>query len=276
MFVGFLTSGQLGTLRDSLAWAEKHAFRSISIAVSPGSKFLNVPEVLSDPTQARALIRDSKTMISAIGFYGNPIHQDPATRKANKDYFMQVIEVCHELEVPVATGWIGMYPGSVDDNVREFSKEWPEIIKKAEGLGVKIAIENCMGNIAYRPDIWEKLFEAIPSNSLGLEFDPSHLIFQLMDAVEVADRFGDRIFHTHMKDGQVLWRRISQYGINSGATHLHRLPGFGDLNWAQFISVLKKHHYDYALSIEHEDPYFGYNDGLVLARKFLDRFVPDT
>jgi len=215
-------------------------------------------------------------MVSAMGFYGNPIHQDPATRKANKDYFMQVIEVCHELEVPVATGWIGMYPGSIEDNVREFSKEWPDIVKKAEELGVKIAIENCMGNIAYRPDIWEKLFKAIPSDNLGLELDPSHLIFQLMDAVEVADRFGDKIFHTHMKDGQMLWRRVSQYGIGSGETHLHRLPGFGDLNWAHFISVLKKHHYDYALSIEHEDPYFGYNDGLVLARKFLDRFIADT
>jgi sugar phosphate isomerase/epimerase len=97
---------------------------------------------------------------------------------------------------------------------------------------VKIAIENCMASMAYRPDIWEKLFEAIPSSSLGLEFDPSHLIFQLMDAVEVADRFGDRIFHTHMKDGQILWKRVSQYGMESGGVHLHRLPGFGDLNWA--------------------------------------------
>lgn len=275
MFVGFLTGGQLGDLGSSLSWAEKHGFRSISIAAPPGNSILNVPETLSDPALTRATLKDSKTIVSAVGFYGNPIHQDPAVRKANKEYFIQVVELCHKLEVPVATGWIGVYPGSVDDNLREFRKEWPDIIRRAEDTGVKIAIENCRANIAHRPDIWERLFEAIPSNNLGLEFDPSHLIFQLMDAVEVADRFGDKIFHTHMKDGQMLWRRISQYGMESGGTHLHRLPGFGDLNWAQFISVLKKHGYDYALSIEHEDPYFGYDEGLVLARKFLDRFVTD-
>jgi sugar phosphate isomerase/epimerase len=276
LFVGFLTGGQLGDLGSSLSWAEEHGFKSISIAAPPQNNILNIPEVLSDPTRVKAVLRDSKAIVSAIGFYGNPIHNDLATRKANKDYFIRVVEACHKLEVPVATGWIGLYQGSVEDNVREFKKEWPDIVRKAEDLGVKIAIENCTANIAYRPDIWEKLFEAIPSSSLGLEFDPSHLIFQLMDAVEVADRFGDRIFHTHMKDGQILWKRVSQYGMESGGVHLHRLPGFGDLNWAQFISVLKKHHYDYALSIEHEDPYFGYAEGLVLARKFLDRFVVDT
>ena len=275
MFIGFLTVGQLGTLKDSLLWAERHGFRSISIAVSPGNNFLDVAAALSDPVQIKSVLGDSKTMISALGFYGNPIHQDPGVRKANKEYFIHVIELCHKLEIPVATGWIGLYPGSVEDNVREFRKEWPDIVRRAEDMSVKIAIENCAGNIAHRPDIWEKLFEVIPSDHLGLEFDPSHLIFQLMDAVEVADRFGDRIFHTHMKDGQMLWRRISQYGMESGETHAHRLPGFGELNWAQFISVLKKHNYDYALSIEHEDPYFKYEEGLILARKFLERFVTD-
>jgi sugar phosphate isomerase/epimerase len=275
LFIGFLTGGQLGNLRDSLSWAEERGFRSISIAAPPANSILNIPEVLSDPTQTRAILKDSRVIVSAIGFYGNPIHEDPAVRRANKDYFVKVVEACHKLEVAVATGWIGLYPGTVEDNIREARKEWPEIVKKAEDLGVRIAIENCTANIAHRPDVWEKLFEAIPSSNLGLEMDPSHLIFQMMDAVEVADRFGDRIFHTHMKDGQMLWRRIAQYGIGSGGTHLHRLPGFGDLNWAQFISVLKKHNYDYALSIEHEDPYFGYEEGLVLARKFLDKFVID-
>ncbi len=274
MLLGFLTGGQLGDLKATLKWAEDHGFDSISIATRPGSKFFEASEVLSNVQKYRELLKSSSVIVSAIGFYGNPIHPDESVRKQHQEYFMRLIDAAHKLEIGVVTGWIGKIPGASDEeNLSAFAREWPKIVELAEDRGVKIAIENCPGNMAYRPDIWRRMFELIPSRALGLEFDPSHLICQMIDPIRAADEFGDRIYHTHCKDAQVLWDRVRELGITSKGWCPHRLPGFGDLDWAAFISVLAKHKYDYALSIEHEDPYFGYEEGLLLAKKFLSRFV---
>ncbi|MBO3754713.1 MAG: sugar phosphate isomerase/epimerase [Candidatus Brockarchaeota archaeon] len=274
MFVGFLTSGQLGDLRRTLEWAEAKGFKSISIATDPGSSFFNVNEVVSNPRVVKDVLNSSMTIVSAIGFYGNPIDPVEEKRKTAREFFKQLIEAAYRIEVPVVTGWIGLHPGSMEENIREIGRTWPEIINLAEDRGIRIAIENCPGNIAYRPDIWRRIFEAIPSRNLGLEFDPSHLICQMIDAVRAADEFGDRIYHTHMKDAQILWEKVAENGIRSEGWCPHRLPGFGELDWADFITVLKKHKYDYALSIEHEDPFYEYKEGLLLAKKFLEQFIP--
>ncbi|MEM3424730.1 MAG: sugar phosphate isomerase/epimerase [Thermoproteota archaeon] len=274
MFIGFLTSGQLGDLGKTLGWAEAKGFKSISIGTGPGSSFFNVKEVISNPRIVKDVLSSSKTIISAVGFYGNPIDPVEENRKVAKEFFKELIEAAYRIEVPVVTGWIGLHPGSVEDNIREIGRTWPEIINLAEDRGIRIAIENCPGNIAYRPDIWRRIFEAIPSRNLGLEFDPSHLICQMIDAVKAADEFGDRIYHTHMKDAQILWEKVAENGVRSEGWCPHRLPGFGELDWADFITILKKHKYDYALSIEHEDPFYEYKEGLLVAKKFLEQFIP--
>ncbi|RLF03443.1 MAG: sugar phosphate isomerase/epimerase [Thermoprotei archaeon] len=232
-------------------------------------------EIIRSPKVVKDLVDKYGIIISALGFYGNPIHNDPSERKKHKEHFLKVLEATYKLELPVMTGWVGKYQGSIEDNIREIEKEWPEIIKKAENYGVKIAIENCPGNIMYRPDIWEKVFELLGSKYIGLEFDPSHLICQFIDANSVANRFGDRIYHIHAKDAEIDWEKVSQLGITATRWCPHRLPGFGDFDWAKFFTILKKHGYDYAVSIEHEDPYFkDYKEGLLLAKKFLQQFFP--
>ena len=274
MFLGFLTGGQLGNLSETLKWAEEHGFKAISITLPINTKFIDVDEALQNPAPIKEAIEASPVIVSAIGFYGNPIHPDQSTRKAHKEHLLKVIELTYKLEVPVVTGWIGKHPGTIEDNIREIGKEWPEILSKAEDLGLKIAIENCPGNIMYRSDIWARVFELLGSEALGLEFDPSHLICQLIDANEAADEFGDRIYHVHAKDAQVLWKKVRKTGITDRGWCPHRLPGWGDLDWREFFSVLQKHGYDYAISIEHEDPYFDYKTGLILAKKFLEQLMP--
>lgn len=274
MFIGFLTGGQLGDLSTTLKWAAERGFKGVSVSTFPDSDFFDVKEVISDPTRLRGVILDSNVTLSAIGFYGNPLHKDDHVRREHRDFFLKVVECAYKLEVPVVTGWVGLSPGSVEENIAEMKKVWPEIVRAAEGRGIRIAIENCPSNIAYAPGIWEKMFEAIPSKSFGLEFDPSHLICQFIDVVEVEDEFGDRIYHTHLKDAEILWSKVSRDGVRSAGWCTHRLPGFGALDWPDFISVLRKHKYDYALTIEHEDPYFGYEEGLLVAKKFLETFLP--
>lgn len=273
MLLGFFTSGQLGDLRRTMEWARKQGFQSISIGTHPDSKFFNVDKVFENPGAVKELEEGTGVIISAIGFYGNPIDPDHSTRKLHSNFFAKLIEAAYKLEKTVVTGWIGKHPGDVDTNIEEIKRVWPPLLRRAEDCGVRIAIENCPGNIMYRPDIWRAVFEELGSPNLGLEFDPSHLICQLIDPIKAADEFGGRIFHIHAKDAEVLWERLRGLGITVGGWCPHRLPGFGQLDWAAFFSVLRKHRYDYAISIEHEDPFFGYEEGLALARKFLERFI---
>ena len=273
MLLGFLTGGRLGDLKKSLEWARVHGFKSISVTLPPGSRFLDLDEVLRNPRSILELEEETGITISALGFYGNPIDPDTSTRKLHVAHFTKLLEATYRLEKSVVTGWIGRYPGSIEDNLREIGEVWPAIIKMAEDYGVKIAVENCPGNIMYRPDIWRRVFEELGSEILGLEFDPSHLICQMIDPLEVEDEFGSRIYHVHAKDAEIDWRKIRELGITGRGWCPHRLPGFGTLDWAKFFSILRKHGYDYAISIEHEDPYFEYEEGLILARKFLERFI---
>ncbi|HDH06892.1 MAG TPA: sugar phosphate isomerase/epimerase [Thermoproteales archaeon] len=275
MLLGFLTGGQLGSLDKTLEWAKMKGFQSISITLPLNQTFLNLNEIITSPKTIRELVEKHGVVISALGFYGNPLYPDENERKRHVEHFLKVLEATYRLEIPVMTGWVGKYPGSLEDNYREIEKVWPKIIKKAEDYGVKIAIENCPGNIMYRPDIWEKVFEILGSDNLGLEFDPSHLICQFIDANSVLDTFGDRVYHIHAKDAEINWEKVSRLGITSSRWCPHRLPGFGELDWAKFFTILKKHGYDYAISIEHEDPYFkDYKEGLLLAKKFLEQFFP--
>lgn len=273
MLLGFFTGGQLGDLKKTLKWARDHGFQSISVAAPPGSSFFDVDAAIRNPSAVKTLEEEERVVISALGFYGNPIDPDSSVRKLHIEHFMKLVEATYKLEKPVVTGWLGKYPGDVDRNLEELRKVWPPILKKAEDCGVKIAIENCPGNIMFRPDIWRAVFDELGSPNLGLEFDPSHLICQLIDPVKAADEFGGRIFHVHAKDAEVLWSRLREVGVTVGGWCPHRLPGFGEFDWIGFFSVLRKYRYDYAISIEHEDPFFGYEEGLILARKFLERFI---
>lgn len=273
MLLGFFTGGQLGDLKKTLEWARRHGFQSISVAAPPGSKFVNVDEAIRDPRALKELEAETGVLISALGFYGNPIDPDPSTRKLHSEHFLKLVEATYRLEKLVVTGWLGKFPGDVDKNIEEIKKVWLPILRRAEDAGIKIAIENCPANVMYRPDIWRAVFEELGSPNLGLEYDPSHLICQLIDPVKAADDFGGRIFHVHAKDAEVLFERVRELGVTVGGWCPHRLPGFGQFNWTAFFSVLRKHRYDYAISIEHEDPFFGYEEGLILARKFLERFI---
>ena len=131
--------------------------------------------------------------ISALGYYPNPLDPDPAKATFVIDHICKVIRACHALNIPVMNTFIGRNPSqSVDYNIDLFKEVWPAIIQLAESLLIKIGIENCPmlftqdewpggKNLATTPAIWDRLFNIIPSATLGLNYDPSHLIWQMMD-----------------------------------------------------------------------------------------------
>jgi sugar phosphate isomerase/epimerase len=177
------------------------------------------------------------------------------------------------------------------DNWALFQERWPAIVKHAEGCGVRIAIENCPmlftndewpggKNLAVSPKIWREMFERIPSRNFGLNYDPSHLVWQFMDPVKPVREFADRIFHVHAKDARLSRERLDDVGILATPLEYHepKLPGLGDVKWADFFAALAEAGYNGAVCVEVEDRAFegsleNRKRALMQSKRFLEQFI---
>ncbi len=176
--------------------------------------------------------------------------------------------------------WIpkGLKPQEKFDYYR---KVWSEFAKMAEDNGMRIAIENCPhggANLGFSPDAFRRMFELVPSPAIGLEFDPSHFIFQFMDYLPAIWEFGERIYAFHAKDTQILYDKLNRVGIYGDqwldqSWWRFRMPGYGDADWKGIFTALSDIHYDGDIIIEHEDPTYAGEEGLRRGIKFLKQFV---
>ena len=178
-----------------------------------------------------------------MGYYPNPLHPDLGHRQLVTDHLKNVISAAEMLEVPIVGTFIGKDKDkTVEQNLEEFARVWPPIVKYARQHGVKIAIENCPmifsndewpggNNLANTPYIWRKMWEIIPDDNFGLNLDPSHLVWQMIDYLRVVRDFKDRIFHVHAKDLQIDHEGLYQRGVLSSGMgwHVPRLPGLSKL-----------------------------------------------
>lgn len=278
--IGFLTHGQLGDLAETLKWAEDYGFGAIEVSSGPGSPLIDPARVdeSSYISGIRKTLRDSKVIVSCLTWCVNNIDLNLDVRRKRNDHIKRMIETANKLDIPVIATWVGRVPGSLEDNMKAFEEVFLSLVEYAEKHDVKITIENCVANIAYRPDIWEKMFKLVPSKYLGLEFDPSHLVFQFIDYIDVLKKFGDRVYHVHCKDTEILEDRLAYVGYTGDGWWRFRIPGLGEVDWGRFISTLMEVGYDYVLSIEHEDPLYpgedGYRRGLLVAKKHLSLYLP--
>jgi len=273
MELGFLTD----LTDEMLEFARETGFTCLEIAAWPPSPFVKLFKE-EGPDAIRKKMENAGLKISAIGFYPNNIDANLEARKSNNEHLMWVIEAAAQLEVPVVCTFVGrQFDKSPEENVEVFKETFPPIVEKAEKLGVKIAFENCPGgNIASTPEIWEMIFDAIPSKTIGLEFDPSHLYWLGVDIEQAVREFGDRIYHIHAKDTEIMEGKLSRCGIYGSGWWRYRIPGWGDIDWKGFIRALLDVRYDYVLSIEHEDPVFHgekHKLGLRLGYKYLSQFI---
>jgi len=277
--IGFLVGGQLGSLEKTVEWASENGFKALEIGSGPGSPLIDPEKVLRQETNGiKRALEKGDVIASCLTWCPNNMDPNLETRRRNNAHVRRMIEAAAKLEIPVVSTWIGKVPGTVEENMKVYAEVWPPIVEHAEEHGVKIAIENCAGNIAYRPDIWEKMFEIIPSKSLGLNFDPSHLVFQFIDYLDALRKFGDRVYHTHCKDTEILKWRLAWVGYTGDRWWRFRNPGLGDIDWKKFVTTLQDQKYDYVLSIEHEDPLYhgaeGFKEGLIIGRRHLAQFIP--
>jgi len=211
--------------------------------------------------------KEKAVKISALAYYPNPLDSDLIKRDKSILHLKEMIRVAPRIGVNTITTFIGRNQHlTVEENLIIFKEVWTPIIHLAEKHKVKIAIENCPmlftidqwpggQNLASTPAIWRKIFELIPSNYLGLNYDPSHFVWQQMDYIQPIYEFRKKIFHVHFKDIQLFKSKLNDVGITAYPLEYMspKLPGFGDIYWAKFVSALTEINYkDYAC-IEIED-----------------------
>jgi sugar phosphate isomerase/epimerase len=229
--------------------------------------------------------------ISGLGYYPNPLDPDQEASEKYISHIKDLIKAAARLKVPVVNTFIGRDPfKNVNDNLELFRHKWPPIVKVAEEHNIKIGIENCPmlftqdewpggKNLASSPAIWEKMFEIIPSPLFGLNYDPSHMIWQHMDEVKPIFEFGSRIHHIHLKDVKLYQDKLDRLGILATPHEYHapKIPGLGDVRWGHFFSALTSVGYRGPCCIEVEDRAFEATDAdvkasLVQSRNFLQQY----
>ncbi len=201
--------------------------------------------------------------ISGLGYYPNPLDADTGHRRFVADHLKKVIDAAPKLGVSVVNTFIGRDPAlSVEASWPHVRAVWPPLVKHAEQRGVKLGIENCPmlfskdewpggKNLAVSPAIWRQLFAEFPS--LGLNFDPSHLVFQFIDYVRAIREFGKHIVHFHAKDTRIHSDRLYDTGVLGLGWHVAKLPGLGDVDWGALFAALTDTGYTGAVCIEVED-----------------------
>jgi sugar phosphate isomerase/epimerase len=229
--------------------------------------------------------------ISALGYYPNILEDDKKNSDRYIAHIKKVIDAAGLLGLGNVNTFIGRdHKSNVEDNFKRFRKIWPGIIKYAEKRKIKMAIENCPmffsndewpggKNLASSPAIWRRMFKEIPSKYFGLNYDPSHLVWQFMDYIKPIYEFKERIFHVHIKDAKLMREKLNDVGILATPLSFHspKLPGLGDVDWGKYFSALTDIGYQGAACVEVEDrSYEGSlqmrKQSLIQSREYLKQF----
>ena len=230
--------------------------------------------------------------ISGLGYYPNPLAADQADAEGFVSHLRKVIDAAAALGIGLVNTFVGRDPSlSVDANWPRFLEVWQPLIAHAEGKAIKIGIENCPmlftkdewpggKNLFTSPAIWRRGFEQFAGYELGLNFDPSHFVWQQMDYLAAIREFAPRFWHCHAKDARLDRERLNQAGILAAPLEYHtpKLPGLGEVNWGQFFSVLADSGYNGAVCVEVEDrAYEGSLEArkaaLIQSQRYLSQFV---
>lgn len=260
-----------------------------------GVSHIDAERVLEDAVYAQHILdyaAEKGVAISSLAYYPNTMDGDLDKRAAAVEHLKVLIQASVKLGVNMVTTFIGRdQTKTVEENLELVRQVWPPIVALAEQCGVKIAIENCPmlfgpdqwpggQNLMTTPAIWKKVFDLLPSKNLGLNYDPSHFVWQMIDYIQPIYTFRDKIFHVHYKDIKLYRDRLDQVGIMAYPLEFMspKLPGLGDVDWGRYVSALTDIGYDGPTCIEVEDKAFEGSrekvlNSLRLSRRYMQQFV---
>lgn len=301
MQLGFVSAvfGDL-SLEEVLAFAADAGFGCVELMCWPSGlavqRHVGVTHVyVGDFNEDQAgriqnLVKKHGVAISGLGYYPNPLDADPEVRRFVCDHLKKVIRAAKLLNVKVVNTFIGRdHTKSVEQNWPILQAVWPDIIREAETSDIVLGIENCPmlfnpndwpggRNLATSPALWKAIFEELRSPNLGLNFDPSHLVWQHIDYVRCVREFGPRIVHVHAKDTRIDADKLYEAGTLGLGWHTAKIPGLGDVKWGPLCAALTDVGYNGAVCIEVEDRAFegslaNRQRALHQSKRFLEQFV---
>ncbi len=291
------------SLGEVMTFASETGFDCVELMCWPKGKaerryagvtHIDVVDFDADEAAAvKALVADAGVQISGLGYYPNALSPNLEEAAVAISHIKRLIKAAALLDVDVVNTFIGRdWTKSIDENWPRFKEVWPPLIAFAEQHKVRVGIENCPmlftddewpggKNLAHAPAIWRRMFEEIPSESFGLNYDPSHLLWQQMDYIKPLWACADRLFHVHAKDARVDQNRLDEVGVLANPLEFHtpKLPGLGDIDWGRFFSVLGSIGYNGPVCIEVEDRAYeasleSRKDALRQSARYLKQFMP--
>lgn len=305
MKFGLLTAILDGwSFEEAVDTAAEMGFKCLEVACWPAGKaerryagvsHIDAERVCADDEYAKYVndyVAGKGMSISSLAFYPNTMDPDPDKRAAAIAHLKALIKASQKLGVGMVTTFIGRdQHKNLEGNIELFKEIWPDIIALAEDCGVKVAIENCPmlfgadqwpggQNLMCTPAIYRRLFEIIPSPNFGLNFDPSHYVWQGLDYLKTVYEFKDRIFHIHFKDIKLYPEKLADCGVLAYPLDYMspKIPGLGDVDWGAFISALNDIRFDGCAVIEVEDKAFescreDILNSIRLSKRYLDNFI---
>ncbi|MHC5540644.1 sugar phosphate isomerase/epimerase family protein [Singulisphaera rosea] len=290
------------SLEQVLAFAAEAGFSSVEVMCWPpgraerryaGVTHLDATDLSPDAIKrVQDLTARYGVAISGLGYYPNPLTSDRTESEAAVAHIHRLIDASEALGIGVVNSFVGRDPAlSVDANWPRFLEVWRPLVQHAEDKGVRIGIENCPmlftadewpggKNLATTPAIWRRMYNDIPSLSFGLNFDPSHFIWQQMDYLAPLSEFASRMVHVHAKDARIDRGPLNDHGVLSFPKlwHTPKLPGLGDVQWGRFLGTLAESGYDGHVAIEVEDRAFEGSlekrrESLIISRRHLHQYM---
>ena len=223
-----------------------HGFESISITFW---QTLGGGDLKKLAAEVKEVIGGRDVKVSTLSIFGNPLGSE-AIDEETRQGWEACIDHAADFGCDIVSGFTGRVVGlPIDQCLPRFKEVFGPLVRRAQDKGVRIAFENCdmsegwasgKWNMATIPHVWDMLFNTVPGDNLGLEWEPCHQLVKLLDPMPQIRKYGSRIFHVHGKDATIRWDVIREYGIVSPVPFaFHRTPGFGDSNWTNIISELR-------------------------------------
>lgn len=263
--IGTLVGG--GTAPQVIPQILPHGFESFSLTFWQTTGDTNLSDIAS---RVKEITEEHGVIISSLSIFGNPL-TGAGNNADTLASWERLIDHAADFGTSLITGFTGRMPGKLDESLPRYKEVFGELSKRAASRGVRLAFENCdMGgtweqgdwNIAHNPTAWEMMFETLPAENIGLQWEPTHQMVSLIDPLPQLRKWinSGKIFNVHGKDATIAWDVVREHGIHGPKPFVwHRTPGFGDTNWTDVISVLRQGGYEGTIDIEgwHDPVYRG-------------------
>lgn len=289
------------TFEEMLQVAVENGLKSLEVACWPNVKaerkyagvcHINVEDYNKD--EILSLLEKYGVEISALAYYPNLLDDNKEVSEVAKNHLLKVIDAAKNLNVNMVNTFIGRnHTKSLEENFELVHQIWKPIISKAEELNVRIAIENCPmlfsndewpggKNIMTSPRNWRRVFDILNSDYVGVNYDPSHFVWQQIDYLKPIYEFKDKIFHVHFKDLRVYKDKLDDVGIMAVPLEYMepKLPGLGDIDWGKYCSAMYDIGFKGHACIEVEDRAFedsveSKKKSVSISTKYLKNFIGD-